>query len=119
MPISMIRKTLCCAFLAGFLVLGLSARADSTSQKPSGQSDRRTEQQALKSVSGKVASIASGGGSFTVEVAGGNSDKKTMEFVVSKETRVQGDVKTGTAVIVEYQAMEKGQNLAVSVTAQA
>jgi len=115
----MIRRTLFCASLVGLLVLGLSPRADSTSQKQSGQSDRQTQQQTLKSVSGKVASIASGGGSFTVEVAGGNSDKRTMQFVVSRETRVQGDVKTGTAVMVEYQAMENGQNLAVSVTAQA
>jgi hypothetical protein len=114
----MIRKTIVGVSLAGLLVLGLSARADSTLQNQSGQSDKKSQQQALKSVSGKVAAIGSAGVSFTVEVAGGNS-RKTMEFVVNKDTQVQGQVKAGTAVTVEYQAMENGQNLAVSVTAQA
>jgi hypothetical protein len=52
-----------------------------------------------------------------LEVAG--ESKSTMEFVVDRNTQVNGQVKEGTAVTVEYQAMESGQNLAVTVTAQA
>jgi hypothetical protein len=42
-----------------------------------------------------------------------------MEFIVDKNTQVNGQVKEGSTVTVEYQAMESGQNLAVSVSAQA
>jgi hypothetical protein len=42
-----------------------------------------------------------------------------MEFVLDKNTQVQGPVKTGTPVMVEYQATNTGENLAVSITAQA
>jgi hypothetical protein len=42
-----------------------------------------------------------------------------MDFVVDKNTQVKGQVKQGTAVTVEYQAMANGQLLAVSIMAQA
>jgi hypothetical protein len=42
-----------------------------------------------------------------------------VEFVVDRNTKVNGQVKEGTAVTIEYQAMESGQNLAVNITAQA
>jgi hypothetical protein len=38
--------------------------------------------------------------------------------LVDKNTQVKGQVREGTAVTVEYQAMNDGQYLAVSVTAQ-
>ncbi len=109
---SMIRKTIFCASLAGLLVLGVSANARSAAQQQGGQS----QQQAVKSVTGKVAAIGNGGGSFSLEVTGSSSKK--MDFLVDKNTQVKGQVRAGTAVTVEYQAMNDGQYLAVSVTAQ-
>jgi hypothetical protein len=38
-----------------------------------------------------------------------------MQFVVTKNTQVQGQVKVGTLVAVDYQPAENGQNLAVSI----
>jgi hypothetical protein len=70
-------------------------------------------------VSGKVASIGNGGTSFTLQVNGGDADKNTLNFLVDKNTRVQGQVKQGTAVTVQYQATKNGDLLAVSITAQA
>jgi hypothetical protein len=112
---SKIRKTVFCASLAGLLVLGVSANARSTAHQQGGKQGGET-QQAVKSVSGKISTIGSGGSSFSLEVAGNNSKK--MDFVVDKNTQVKGQVREGTAVTVEYQAMNNGQYLAVSVTAQ-
>ena len=63
-------------------------------------------------------------GYAALEVTGGGSDKdrsgkNTLDFVVDKNTQVKGQVKQGTPVTVEYQAMENGQLLAVSIMAQA
>jgi len=115
---SMIRKTLCGVSLGGLLVLGAAAPENLYAQAKGGQSgqEKQSQQQALKSVSGKVSAIGNGGTAFTLEVSGEN--KKTMDFVVDKNTQVQGQVKAGSAVTVEYQATETGQYLAVSVTAQ-
>ena len=88
-------------------------RRDPAAQQQGGQS----QQQAVKSVSGKVAAIGNGGGSSSLEVTG--SSNKKMDFLVDKNTQVKGQVREGTAVTVEYQAMNDGQYLAVSVTAQA
>jgi len=46
------------------------------------------------------------------------SSKRTMNFVVDKNTQVQGRVTEGTIVAVEYQPSDSGQNLCVRVTAQ-
>ena len=62
--------------------------------------------QATKSVSGKVTDIGDQGHSFTVETEGGN--KQTMKFVVDKNTQVQGQVKVGTLVAVDYQPRTAG-----------
>lgn len=115
----MIRKLFVGATLAGMMTLGtgLSALAQSPSEQNPPEKSNRQEQQATKSVSGKVTNIGNGGHSFSLEVAGGN--KGAMEFVVDKNTQVNGQVKEGTAVTVEYQANAGGQNLAVSITAQA
>lgn len=114
---SMIRKTVLCASLAGLLVLGASANARSAAQQQGGKQGGQSQQQAVKSVTGKVASIENGGGSFSLEVTG-NSNKK-MDFLVDKNTQVKGQVREGTAVTVEYQAMNDGRYLAVSISAQA
>lgn len=69
------------------------------------------------SVAGKVTSIGDGGHSFAVEANEGDTEH-TIQFVVNDSTQVKGKVTVGTAVTVEYQAMESGENLARSVTAQ-
>src|SRR5215469_4023454 len=110
----MIRKLLIGASFAALTLLGTSGRVLS---HPAKQQSGKQTQQASKTVSGKVTSIGNSGLSFAVEVdEGGN--KRTMQFVVDKNTQVQGTVKAGTTVTVEYQPTEGGQNLALSVTAQ-
>jgi hypothetical protein len=107
----MIRKLLFCTSIATLLAIGLQARAQpSRVQSDSG----KQSEPATKSVAGKVTSIGNSGASFAVEVEG--SSKDTMEFVVNKNTQVQGQVKVGTLVAVEYQPTEKGENLAVSIS---
>lgn len=115
---SKVRDALCGVSLAGMLLLGVAAQAGHI-QSPTSQSEpgKQSEKKAVQSVSGKVSAIGSGGSAFTLEVAGG--ENKSMDFVVDKNTKVQGQVREGSAVTVEYQAMENGQFLAVSVTAQA
>ena len=44
--------------------------------------------------------------------------KRTMNFVLDKNTQVEGRVTQGTIVAVEYQPSDNGQNLCVRVTAQ-
>ena len=106
----MIRKLLYSIPLASLLMLNMQAR----SQPIHTQSDSgKQSEQTTKSVAGKVTSIGTSGASFAVEVEG--SSKQTMEFVVNKNTQVQGPVKVGTLVAVEYQPTERGQNLAVSI----
>jgi hypothetical protein len=109
----MIRKILIGASLGGLLLFSVPAIAHSkAAQNQSGQ-----QSQATKSVSGKVASIGDNGKSFVVEVSSGGS-KQNMQFVVDKNTQVQGHVTAGTMVLVEYQPMDGGQNLCVKVSAQ-
>jgi hypothetical protein len=123
MPNSTIRKFLCGVSVGSLLILGIATQAHSGSPaKWSQEQSEKQTQQPTKSVAGKVAAIGSGGTSFTLEVTGGGSDssgKNTLDFVVNKNTQVKGQVKQGTAVTVEYQAMENGQLLAVSIMAQA
>ena len=124
MPNSTIRKFLCGVSVGSLLILGISTQAHSGSPAKwsQAQSEKQT-QQSTKSVAGKVAAIGSGGTSFTLEVTGASekdsSGKNTLDFVVDKNTQVKGQVKQGTPVTVEYQAMENGQLLAVSIMAQA
>jgi len=109
----MIRKLFVGASLAGLLTLGAGmAVRTANAQDPGG----KQEQPAAKTVSGKIASIGNGGHSFSLEVS---ENKSKMDFVVDKNTQVNGQVREGTAVTVQYQAMENGQNLAVSITANA
>ena len=97
--------------LIGLLIVGANIRAESMNL----QSDKGQQSEpATKSVAGKVTSIGSSGTSFAVEVEG--SSKQTMQFVVNGSTQVQGQVKVGTIVAVDYQPADNGQNLAVSIT---
>lgn len=111
----MIRKLIVGASLVS--ALAWAAAFHAVPSNAQSQDQQQQQQPSTKSVSGKVASIGNGGHSFSLEVAGGQ--KSTMEFQVDKNTQVNGQVREGTAVMVEYQAMDGGKNLAVSITAQA
>jgi hypothetical protein len=108
------QKFLLSASLAGLLLTGVSVWAHAIS--PQAEPGQQT-QKSTKTVTGKVASIGNGGGSFELEVNAGNA-KQTMHFVLDKTAKVQGNVKVGTPVTVEY-ATEGGENLALNITAQA
>jgi hypothetical protein len=115
----MIRKLLVGVAVACLMGLSATHSVHSVSaQSQSDQSDKQ-EQKATKSVSGKVIKIGDRGHSLSVEVAESKNITEFVEFVVDRNTRVNGQVREGTAVTIEYRAMESGQNLAVSVTAQA
>lgn len=110
------RKFLLSASLAGLLLAAVPVFTHAIS--PQSSPGQQSEQQATKTISGKVTSIGNGGHSFALEVSQG-SDKQTMQFIVDKNAKVQGKVGVGTDVTVEYTAMEGGQNLALSITANA
>jgi hypothetical protein len=112
----MMQKILLSASLAGSLLLGGSNLVALAAGQA--QTGKQT-QQATKSVSGKVATIGSGGRSFTLELSGESTAQGTMEFVVDDNTQVQGHVKQGTPVTVQYLVMESGKNLAVTIIANA
>jgi hypothetical protein len=114
---SITRKSLAAVSVSGLMFLGMAAFANPIPYTHQSDPGKQSQQKALKSVAGKVASIESGGKTFTLAVSGEN--EKTMDFVIDKNTKVEGQVHEGTAVTVEYQAMENGQNLAMSVTAEA
>jgi len=107
----MTRRLLYSFSLAAALVLGLSPTRGYTQTDSGNQSIPVT-----KSVAGKIISIADSGTSFKLEVDG--TDKETMEFVVNKKTQVQGQMKVGTLVAVDYEPVESGPNLALTVAAR-
>jgi hypothetical protein len=106
----MTRRLLYSIAVAVALVIGLSATPGYTQTASEEQSKPDT-----KSVAGKVISIGDSGTSFTLQVDG---RKDTMKFVVNKNTEVQGQVKVGTLVAVDYQPTQSGANLALSVDVQ-
>jgi hypothetical protein len=110
----MIRKILVCAGLGGLLLVGVPS--NSYSKAAQNESGKQT-QESTKPVSGKVSSIGDNGKSFVVEVDNGGA-KKSMQFVLDKNTQVEGHVTTGTMVLVEYQPMSGDQNLCVKVSAR-
>jgi hypothetical protein len=108
-----VRKILLSASLGSMLLISVPAIAQTESaQEPSGGQT----QAATKSVSGKVTSIGDDRRSFVVEVDKGGS-KQSMNFVLDKNSAVEGKVTTGTVVVVEYQP-NGDQNLVVKVTPQ-
>ncbi len=106
----MIRRILSTVSVAAVILLAMAARAQPIQTQESG----KQSEQATKSVAGKVTSIGNSGTSFAVEVEGSN--KQMMQFVVDKNTQVQGQVKVGTLVAVDYQPIKSGQNLALNIT---
>lgn len=108
----MIRKLLMFASLAGFL-LSVSART----QPPYQNSQAGQQSPKVKSVTGKVTQVETGGKAFSMDVTQGN-DKRPMRFVVDKGTTVQGHVAAGTTASVDYQPDTNGQLVALSVTEQ-
>lgn len=108
----MIRKLFVGTSLAGLLTLGAGMAVRTANAQDPGD---KQEQPASKTISGKVAAIGNGGHSFSLEV----ESKGKMDFVVDKNTQVNGQVREGTPVTVQYQAMANGTNVAVSITANA
>jgi hypothetical protein len=109
----MIRKILFSASLGSLLLAGGPGITLGGITPP--QQEKQT-QPATKSVTGKVTTIGDEGKSFAIEVASGGN-KQTMQFVVDKNTQVEGQVKSGVVVVVDYQPMN-GQNLCVRVSTQ-
>ena len=63
------------------------------------------------SQSGKIASI--GDAAFSLEVTNGQ-EKKTVEFLVDDDTKVEGKLKVGSQATVEYRSAD-GRNIAIHV----
>ncbi|HXX13964.1 MAG TPA: DUF5666 domain-containing protein [Candidatus Eremiobacteraceae bacterium] len=108
----MIQKILLTASLGGLLLIGAPGILQGHNQQ-----GQQSQQQASKTISGKVTGIGDQGHSFTVDTEG-NGGNQSMQFVVDKNTRVQGQVKVGTMVTVDYQPMNGGQLLCLRVAAQ-
>lgn len=110
----MVRKILFCAALGGMLLASVPAISHTTAQNQSG----KQTQQASKSVSGKVTSIGDDRRSFVLEVDNGGGAKQNMQFVLDKNSQVEGRVTAGTMVLVEYQPVNGDQNLCLKVSAR-
>jgi len=63
------------------------------------------------SQSGKIASI--GDAAFSLEVTNGQ-ERKTIEFLVDDDTKVEGKLKVGSQATVEYRSAD-GRNIAIHV----
>jgi len=110
----MIRKIVLTASLGG-LLLGTPAMINGRAQEPN---DKQQEpQQETKSVNGKITDIGDQGRSFTLDTGFGG-EKQVMKFILAKNSRVQGQVKVGTIVAVDYKTMDDGQLVCVRVAAQ-
>lgn len=66
------------------------------------------------SQSGKIASI--GDAAFSLEFANGQ-ERKTMEFLVDGDTKVEGRLRIGSQATVEYRSAD-GKNIAVHVVVE-
>ena len=100
-------------FSAALMLAGAPA---GTQPIPTARHSGEQSQEATKSVAGTVVSIGDKGHSFALEVNEGG-EKHTLQFVVDQETQVNGQVKVGSPVKVEYVAKAE-QNLAKSITPQ-
>jgi hypothetical protein len=63
------------------------------------------------SQSGKIASI--GDAAFSLEVTRGQ-ERRTIEFLVDEDTKVEGKLKVGSQATVEYRSAD-GRNIAIHV----
>jgi hypothetical protein len=109
----MIRKIMATASLSG-LLLGTPAMISGMAQEPK---EQQQQQQETKSISGKITDIGDQGHSFTLDTGNGG-EKQVLKFMVDKNTQVQGQVKVGSVVAVDYQALDGGQLLCVRVASQ-
>jgi len=109
--IAMISKLLSGAFLAILLV---AVTAHTQPLPPQSQAGQQQEQ--TKSVTGKVTTVETGGKAFSMEITQG-SNKRTMQFVLDKNTVVQGHVGAGTTATVEY-TQNGGQFVALNISEQ-
>jgi len=102
--------------LAFLSLVGLTSAAVSarTRPAPAAAQSAQQNQQERKSIEGTVISIGDKGRSFALET-NDSGKKQTLQFVVDQETQVQGQVKVGTPVRVEYVAMAD-QNVAKTIT---
>jgi hypothetical protein len=64
-----------------------------------------------QSQSGKIASI--GDAAFSLEVMKGQ-ERKTVEFLIDEDTKVEGKLEVGSQATVEYRSAD-GRNVAVHV----
>src|SRR5258706_233731 len=93
----MISKILSGAFLA-LLLTAVAARTQPL--PPQSQSGQQSEQ-SKQSITGKVTNVETGGKAFSMEVNQGNN-KRTIQFVLDKNTVVQGHVGAGTTATHQY-----------------
>lgn len=107
-------KFLLGASLAGLLLMATPIRTHAVAQ---GSQEQQQAQADTKSVTGKITSVGNNGHSFVLEVNSGG-EKQTMQFMLDKNAKVQGKVGVGSDVTVEYQPVEGGQNLALSIAPQ-
>jgi hypothetical protein len=114
------RKFLLSASLAGLVFTAGSVCLHAIPPRAASTPAAKAQQSApaTKMITGKVTAIGNGGQSFSLEVNNGENNKETMQFVLDKGAKVQGRVTVGTPVTVEYQAMNGGQNIALTITAQ-
>ena len=110
----MIRKILATASLGGLLLGAPVVLPAQQTQEP--QDKQQQPPQSTKSISGKILDIGDQGRSFTLDT--GTGDKQPLKFIVDKNTKVQGQVKIGTLVAVDYQATDNGELVCVRVAAQ-
>lgn len=113
------RKFLSGISLAGMLLFGAYTLAQNPPQQQ--DQDKNQQQQATKSVSGKVTNIGDDRRSFTLQPdtnSNTSNQKSPMEFQVDDHTQVRGRVTTGTVVVVEYAPGEGGKFLAISIAPQ-
>jgi hypothetical protein len=113
------RKFLMSIAVAGLLTSGAAIKARAIAQPKAAQQDRQNPETATKTVSGKISAIGPEGTWFTLQVggSGGDTNNPTMQFVLDPHAKVQGSVRVGMTVTVEY-AMRGSQNTALAVTAQ-
>lgn len=113
------RKSMVYASFAGLLLTGAAVSVRAGSPAGAVQQAPQNPEQATKTISGKVIAIGSNGTSFTLQLAGSGTDtnNNTMQFQLDRAAKVQGTVRVGTMVTVEY-AQQGSQNTAVTVTAQ-
>jgi hypothetical protein len=107
------RKLLLSVSFLGLMLAGALAK---TQPIPTAPQSGQQAQKATKSVAGTIAAVGDNGGEFDLEVNDGGT-KEILEFVLDKDTQVQGQIKVGTSVTVKY-VETADQNVVKTVTAQ-